>query len=136
MATGKAFAESRGNDNTEDRRSILDHSNVDGELRPALDVFFGAVQRIDQDEPVADMSRQPPGRHALFGHHGNIRHDAIETPAYDALRRHVGEGHDAAVGLGLKPGVGGPFSHDFPAGFERDLDQRVDRRRKGCCVAH
>src|SRR5262245_43381576 len=58
--------EGRGVEQAEYRPPPLDQTNVDGELRPALDEAVGAIERIHQEESASDV-RDAAGRHLLLG---------------------------------------------------------------------
>uniref|UniRef100_A0A0N5A4S0 PE-PGRS family protein n=1 Tax=Parastrongyloides trichosuri TaxID=131310 RepID=A0A0N5A4S0_PARTI len=81
--------------------------DVDGVAFASLDEAFGAVQRVDQPEPLADRGGQAVGGGGLFGDGLNLGPAGGQTLQDQRLGGAVGSGDGAVVGLdlGRRPGA-------------------------------
>jgi hypothetical protein len=60
-------------------RAVADQRDVDGEVRSAADEFARAVERVDQDEAVAECIRDRARGDLLLGDAGNAGEFAAQA---------------------------------------------------------
>src|SRR6185312_4833335 len=97
----------------------------DGELAIAADEFLGAIERIDQPEPIAGITRpmhlwDVAGGDRFFGYDGYVRRERLQGGYDHRLRRLIGCRHRRGIGLGAVCDDALVVSEDDFAGPFRD----------------
>src|SRR5437868_3118280 len=80
--TGEQARLGRSVNDAQDRRSVADQGDVDGEVTSLLDKFLRPVEWIHQEELVADLGHSACSNF-LLGNHGNLRGDFLQAPEDD-----------------------------------------------------
>ena len=86
-------------DHADLRNAVADQRDVDGEIGVAVDELLGAVERVDQEERIAEIGRHDAFRRLFLGDAGDIRKRGAQAFEDDLLAGAVGLGHRRGVGL-------------------------------------